>query len=158
LALAANPNRSISEMRLVFSAIGETDQDVVGRCRYELRLLDPAGATAMRLTLPADIVEPVVFSRTEMFVSMTPDGAVAACADANADESLAKPIAIDELVESGIAPQMLEDEPDAVRMLDARSRIDDFIANIYNSERLHSALGYRSPLEFEAAFAQTNNR
>jgi putative transposase len=41
---------------------------------------------------------------------------------------------------------------------DARIRIDDFIANIYNTERLHSALGYLSPLEFEAAFAQTNNR
>ncbi len=26
--------------------------------------------------------------------------------------------------------------------------------NIYNKERLHSALGYRSPLEFETAFAQ----
>jgi putative transposase len=37
---------------------------------------------------------------------------------------------------------------------DARTRIDDFIANIYNSERLHSALGYRSPLEFETAFVQ----
>jgi transposase InsO family protein len=37
---------------------------------------------------------------------------------------------------------------------DARTRIDDFIANIYNSERLHSALGYRSPLEFETAFTQ----
>jgi putative transposase len=37
---------------------------------------------------------------------------------------------------------------------DARSRIDDFIANTYNTDRLHSALGYRSPLEFEAAFAQ----
>jgi putative transposase len=40
---------------------------------------------------------------------------------------------------------------------EARSRIDDFIANIYNTERLHSALGYRSPLEFEAAFAHTKN-
>jgi transposase InsO family protein len=37
---------------------------------------------------------------------------------------------------------------------DARTRIVDFIDNIYNAERLHSALGYRSPLEFEAAFAQ----
>ena len=40
---------------------------------------------------------------------------------------------------------------------DARTRIDDFIANTYNAERLHSALGYRSPLEFEAAFAQAKN-
>jgi putative transposase len=39
---------------------------------------------------------------------------------------------------------------------DARTRIDSFIADIYNSERLHSALGYCSPLEFEQAFA--NNR
>lgn len=93
------------------------DQDDVGRCKYELRLLDPAGATAMRLTLPAEFVEPVVLSRAKLFVSMTPDGAVAACADANADESLAKPTAIDELVENGITPQMLEDEPDSVRML-----------------------------------------
>ncbi len=41
---------------------------------------------------------------------------------------------------------------------EARTRIDDFIANICNTERLHSALGYLSPLEFETAFAQTNNR
>lgn len=39
---------------------------------------------------------------------------------------------------------------------DARTRIDDFIANVYNTERLHSALGYLSPLEFETAFAMTN--
>jgi putative transposase len=39
---------------------------------------------------------------------------------------------------------------------DARLRIEDFIDNIYNTERLHSALGYRSPLEFETAFAMTN--
>ena len=37
---------------------------------------------------------------------------------------------------------------------DARTRIDDFLANIYNSERLHSVLGDRSPLEFETAFVQ----
>lgn len=38
---------------------------------------------------------------------------------------------------------------------EARTRIDDFIANIYNTTRLHSALGYLSPLEFETTFAQT---
>jgi putative transposase len=41
---------------------------------------------------------------------------------------------------------------------DTRARIDDFIANVYNSERLHSAPGYRSPLEFETAFAQNKAR
>jgi hypothetical protein len=101
----------------VFSAVGEKGQADVGQAGYELRLLDPAGATAMRFTLPADIVEPVVLSQTEMFVSMTPNGAVAVCSDADADGSLAMPIAIDELVESAVTLKMLEDEPDTVRML-----------------------------------------
>src|SRR5688572_29621183 len=35
-----------------------------------------------------------------------------------------------------------------------RIRIDDFPANIYNTVRLHTALGYRSSLELEAIFAQ----
>jgi putative transposase len=41
---------------------------------------------------------------------------------------------------------------------DARRRIDSFIAEVYNKERLHSALGYQSPLEFETAFAQNQAR
>jgi transposase InsO family protein len=41
---------------------------------------------------------------------------------------------------------------------DARRRIDSFIADVYNKERLHSALGYQSPLEFETAFAQNKAR
>ena len=41
---------------------------------------------------------------------------------------------------------------------DARRRIESFIADVYNKERLHSALGYQSPLEFETAFAQNKAR
>jgi len=41
---------------------------------------------------------------------------------------------------------------------EARRRIDSFIAQVYNKERLHSALGYQSPLEFETAFAQNKAR
>jgi transposase InsO family protein len=41
---------------------------------------------------------------------------------------------------------------------DARRRINGFIAEVYNKHRLHSALGYQSPLEFETAFAQNKAR
>jgi transposase InsO family protein len=41
---------------------------------------------------------------------------------------------------------------------DARCRIDNFISDVYNKDRLHSALGYQSPLEFETAFAQNKAR
>ncbi len=41
---------------------------------------------------------------------------------------------------------------------DARTPIDDLIANIYNSDRQHSALGYCPPLEFEQAFTLNKSK
>jgi transposase InsO family protein len=38
---------------------------------------------------------------------------------------------------------------------DARSQIGDFIETVYNADRLHSALGYRPPIEFEADLARS---
>ena len=37
----------------------------------------------------------------------------------------------------------------------ARSAIGEFLEKVYNQKRLHSALRYRSPVEFEKALATT---
>ncbi len=41
---------------------------------------------------------------------------------------------------------------------DARRDIGAFIDTVYNAERLHSALGYKPPVEFEADLSQPRNR
>ena len=38
-----------------------------------------------------------------------------------------------------------------------RRSIAEFLENVYNQRRLHSALGYQSPVEFEEALAQAGN-
>jgi transposase InsO family protein len=40
---------------------------------------------------------------------------------------------------------------------DARNRVGEFIENVYNAKRLHSALGYRPPEEFEAELNRVNH-
>ena len=42
-----------------------------------------------------------------------------------------------------------------VELDDARARIGAFIAEVYNTDRLHSALGYKSPANFEDNFRKT---
>jgi putative transposase len=38
---------------------------------------------------------------------------------------------------------------------DARLQIGEFIETVYKRERLHSALGYRPPAEFEAGLGRS---
>jgi transposase InsO family protein len=38
---------------------------------------------------------------------------------------------------------------------DARSRIGEFLEKVYNEKRLHSALDYRSPVQFESTLTMT---
>ena len=38
---------------------------------------------------------------------------------------------------------------------DGRANIEPFIENVYNADRLHSALGYKSPVAFESGVSQS---
>jgi transposase InsO family protein len=38
-------------------------------------------------------------------------------------------------------------------LTDARARIGEFLEKVYNEKRLHSALDYRSPVQFESMLA-----
>ncbi len=38
---------------------------------------------------------------------------------------------------------------------EARSSVGDFLDRVYNCERLHSALGYRPPVEYELLLAES---
>ena len=40
-------------------------------------------------------------------------------------------------------------------LCEAHTSIEDFLERVYNTERLHSALGYRPPSEFEEAHPMT---
>ena len=40
-------------------------------------------------------------------------------------------------------------------LADARSRIGEFLEKVYNEKRLHSALDYRSPAQFESTLASS---
>lgn len=42
-------------------------------------------------------------------------------------------------------------------LADARRDIGGFIENAYNTQRLHSALGYKPPAEFEAELGHSTN-
>ena len=41
---------------------------------------------------------------------------------------------------------------------DARQQIGAFIETVYNTQRLHSALGYKPPVEFEDDLGHTGQR
>ena len=87
---------------------------------YVLSVVDKNGAVSLQLALSAYLIESVILSSLDVRVVMNPDGTLGSTADSIPDRvSDIATINLDDLVRQAITPQMLEDEPEAVQMLQA---------------------------------------
>jgi hypothetical protein len=116
--LAEVPTPSRGSLRLSFAVSSELGAAIPHDQSYDLRLIDPEGDVVLFLKVSADIVDPVVLAKAEVFISMAPDGTIAANVD-GIDRALdfAESIELDRLVSRSIDPEMLRDEPNLPAML-----------------------------------------
>ena len=55
-------------------------------------------------------------------------------------------------------PAPLDHRNEYRNLAEARAAIHEFVEKVYNRKRLHSALGYLPPVEFERNLAVSNNK
>lgn len=73
--------------------------------------------------------------------------------------------AVGKAEENGYAERLMRtikeeevDLSDYVDFADAESQIGQFVEDVYNTKRIHSSLGYLTPIEFEVAWQQSRER
>ena len=106
---------------------------------YQIRQIDKANNTILSLIVPSTKLVSAVLGRVELFIALSPSGEISITSDdTTSASSLWATIKIEQLIKQSIAPQMLEDEPNAAAMLQALRRrliaslttVDETISNL----------------------------
>jgi hypothetical protein len=89
----------------------DTDEAVI-------RIATPTGQNLMSLTISREIGLHITSALSQATPSINIDGSVSATNDGEIQQDTQKTaIALDQIVAEAVAPEMLEDEPEAVQML-----------------------------------------
>ncbi|MFN0194654.1 MAG: hypothetical protein ACKVP5_22205 [Aestuariivirga sp.] len=106
-----------SVLRLCFLAVADAVPGL-GVDHYVASVRDDAGLAVFELRLPAAQVESVVVNHITPTIAMSLDGTIAVVDDQREGSLRAgDEVSVDALIRRSIAPEMLEDEPDASAML-----------------------------------------
>ena len=126
------------ELRLVIEAIDYPSSGTTADS-YQIRQIDKANNTILSLIVPSTKLVSAVLGRVELFIALSPSGEISITSDdTTSASSLWATIKIEQLIKQSIAPQMLEDEPNAAAMLQALKRrliaslttVDEAISNL----------------------------
>ena len=126
------------ELRLVIEAIDDPSSGTAADS-YQIRQIDKANNTILSLIVPSTKLVSAVLGRVELFIALSPSGEISITSDdTTSASSLWATINIEQLIKQSIAPQMLEDEPNAAAMLQALKRrliaslttVDEAISNL----------------------------
>ena len=126
------------EFRLVIEAIDDPTSGTTADS-YQIRQIDKANNTILSLIVPSAKLVSAVLGSVELFIALSPSGEISIGSEGVAfDGQQWATINIERLIKQSIAPQMLEDEPNAAAMLQALKRrliaslttVDEAISNL----------------------------
>jgi hypothetical protein len=109
-----NPHRLSCTLEL--TANQENEHDDTGEA--VIRIATPSGQNLISLSIAREIGQHIISAITQANPSIDTDGTVTVILDDEVQQTIqVAAVALDQLVAEAIAPEMLEDEPEAAQML-----------------------------------------
>jgi hypothetical protein len=109
-----NPHRLSCTLKL--TANQENEHDDTGEA--VIRIATPSGQNLISLSIAREIGQHIISTITQANPSIDIDGTVTVILDDEVQQTIqVAAVALDQLVAEAIAPEMLEDEPEAAQML-----------------------------------------
>jgi hypothetical protein len=114
LKAPCNPHRLSCTLKL--TANQENEHDDTGEA--VIRIATPSGQNLISLSIAREIGQHIISTITQANPSIDIDGTVTVILDDEVQQTIqVAAVALDQLVAEAIAPEMLEDEPEAAQML-----------------------------------------